>query len=54
MIMTGNPRPWLRGMTAVLSVRLLALAGTSWAQLSEAPNVRGLGNAYEVEPNITR
>jgi acetyl esterase/lipase len=52
MIMTGNPRPWLRGMIAVLT--FLALAGTSWAQLSEAERwVARVGNAYEVEPNVT-
>ena len=31
-----------------------ALAGTSWAQLSEAERwVAQVGNAYEVEPNVT-
>jgi acetyl esterase/lipase len=44
--------PKLRGMIAVLT--FFALAAASWAQLSEAERwVAQVGNAYEVQPNVT-
>ena len=44
--------PWLRGIMAVLM--FFTLAATSWAQLSETERwVAQVGNAYEVEPNVT-
>jgi acetyl esterase/lipase len=51
--MTMNKDP-MRGLCDITLVIFVALAGTGWAQLSEAERwVAQVGNAYEVEPNVT-